>query len=74
MAYFDEKLIDLHSKRAQKARLLAQQEELKKQEETVTQKVAELEVIKQKEQADVDKLEGKSIKALFFQVLKIPIR
>jgi hypothetical protein len=66
MAYFDEKLIDLHRKRAQKARLLAQQEELKKQEETVTQKVAELEVIKQKEQADVDKLEGKSIKALFF--------
>lgn len=66
MTYFDEKLKELHRQRAQKKRLEAMKVELLQQEDDVAKKVVELEKIKQKEQADVEKLEGKSIKALFF--------
>lgn len=66
MTYFDEKLKELHRQRAQKKRLEAMKAELLQQENDVAKKVAELAEIKQKEQADVDKLEGKTIKALFF--------
>jgi len=66
MTYFDEKLKDLHRQRAQKKRLEAQIQELAQQENDVAKKVAELAEVKKKEQADVDKLEGKTIKALFF--------
>ena len=66
MTYFDERLKELHSQKAQKKRLEAMKEELLKQEDEVAKKTAELEKIKQKEQLDVDKLEGKTIKALFF--------
>lgn len=66
MTYFDEKLKELHRQRLQKKRLEAQKAELLQQEDAVAKKVVELEEAKQKEQADVDKLEGKTIKALFF--------
>ena len=66
MTYFDERLKELHSQKAQKKRLEAMKAELLKQEDEVAKKTAELEKIKQKEQLDVDKLEGKTIKALFF--------
>ncbi|MBQ8518633.1 MAG: hypothetical protein IJ455_03375 [Agathobacter sp.] len=66
MTYFDEKLKELHRQRAQKKRLETQIKELSKQENEVAKKVAELAEVKKKEQMDVDKLEGKTIKALFF--------
>lgn len=66
MTYFDERLKELHRQKAQKKRLEAMKTELLKQEDEVAKKTAELEKIKQKEQLDVDKLEGKTIKALFF--------
>ena len=66
MAYFDERLKELHKQKSQKKRLEAMIVELKQQEDEVAKKTAELERIKKKEQLDVDKLEGKTIKALFF--------
>jgi len=66
MTYFDERLKELHRQKAQKKRLEAMKAELLKQENEVAKKASELEQIKKKEQLDVDKLEGKTIKALFF--------
>lgn len=66
MTYFDERLKELHRQKAQKKRLEAMKAELLKQEDEVAKKASELEQIKKKEQLDVDKLEGKTIKALFF--------
>ena len=69
MTYFDERLKELHRQKSQKKRLEAMKAELLKQEDEVAKKAAELEVIKKKEQLDVDKLEGMTIKALFFTLL-----
>ena len=66
MRYFDERLKELHRQKLQKKRLEAMKAELGKQQDEVAKKAAELEEIKKKEQLDVDKLEGKTIKALFF--------
>ena len=65
MAYFDERLKELHRQKLQNKRLQAMELELERQRAEAGKKAAELEEIKKKEQADVDKLEGKSIKALF---------
>ena len=65
MTYFDERLKELHKQRAQKNRLLVMKADLIKQEDEVAKKAAELSEIKKKEQLDVDKLEGLSLKALF---------
>ena len=66
MAYLDDRLKELHRQKLQKKRWEAMQGELLRQQDEVSKKVAELEAIKKKEQLDVDKLEGKTIKALFF--------
>ena len=65
MAYFDGRLKELHRQKLQKKRLQAMELELERQRAEAAKKAAELNEIKKKEQADVDKLEGKSIKALF---------
>ena len=65
MTYFDERLKELHRQKLQKKRLQAMELELERQRAEAGKKAAELNEIKKKEQADVDKLEGKSIKALF---------
>ena len=65
MAYFDERLKELHRKKLQKKRLQAMELELERQRAEAAKKAAELNGIKKKEQLDVDKLEGKSIKSLF---------
>lgn len=65
MAYFDERLKELHRQKLQKKRLQAMELELERQRAEAAKKAAELNEIKEKEQLDVDKLEGKSIKALF---------
>ncbi len=65
MAYFDGRLKELHRQKLQKKRLQAMELELERQRAEASKKAAELNEIKKKEQSDVDKLEGKSIKALF---------
>lgn len=65
MTYFDERLKELHRQKLQKKRLQAMEVELERQRAEAGKKAAELNEIKKKEQLDVDKLEGKSIKALF---------
>ena len=65
MAYFDNRLKELHRQKLQKKRLQAMELELERQRAQAGKKAAELDEIKKKEQSDVDKLEGKSIKALF---------
>ena len=65
MAYFDGRLKELHRQKLQKKRLQAMEVELENQRNEAAKKAAELDTIKKKEQLDVDKLEGKSIKALF---------
>jgi len=66
MTYFDERIKELHRQKLQKKHLQAMELELERQRAEVAKKAAELKEIKRKEQLDVDKLEGKSIKALFF--------
>lgn len=65
MTYFDERLKELHRQKLQKKRLQAMELELERQRAEAAKKSAELNKIKEKEQSDVDKLEGKTIKALF---------
>ena len=65
MAYFDGRLKELHRQKLQKKRLQAMELELERQRAEAAKKSAELNEIKKKEQLDVDKLEGKTIKALF---------
>ena len=65
MTYFDERLKELHRQKLQKKRLQAMELELERQRAEAGKKAAELDEIKKKEQSDVDKLEGKSFKALF---------
>ena len=65
MAYFDGRLKELHRQKLQKKRLQAMELELERQRAEAGKKAAELNEIKEKEQLDVDKLEGKSIKAMF---------
>lgn len=68
MAYYDERLKELHTQKSQKTRLQNMQAELENQRASMSDKVAELEKIKAKEQADVDKLERTSLKGLFYQI------
>lgn len=65
MTYFDGRLKELHRQKLQKKRLQAMEMELTNQRNVAAKKASELEAIKRKEQLDVDKLEGKSLKALF---------
>ena len=66
MTYFDERLKELHRQKLQKKHLKTMEMELERQREEAAKKASELGKIKKKEQLDVDKLEGKTIKAFFF--------
>ena len=66
MTYFDERLKELHRQKLQKKHLKAMEIELERQRDEVAKKASELGKIKKKEQLDVDRLEGKTIKALLF--------
>lgn len=68
MAYYDDRLKELHKQKSQKQRLEAMKAELEQQLSATTKKVAELEMIKLKEQKDVEKMEGKSLTALIYQI------
>lgn len=66
MKFYDEQLQKLQEQSARKRQLEAQVSELRTQRSTLSTRVRELEAIKMQEQADVDKLEGRSLAAFFY--------
>ena len=73
MKFYDEQLQKLQEQIARKRQLEAQVSELRAQRSTLSAHVRELEDIKMQEQADVDKLEGRSLAAFFYNVIGIPL-
>ena len=69
MKFYDEQLQKLQEQIARKRQLEAQVSELRAQRGTLSARVRELEAIKIQEQADVDKLEGRSLAAFFYNVI-----
>lgn len=69
MTYYDTQLQQLQEKLARKRQLTAQREELQEQCRSLTSRVNELMGIKLSQQADVDKLEGRSLAAFFYNVV-----
>ena len=69
MKFYDEQLQKLQEQIARRRQVEAQISELRTQRSTLSTRVRELEVIKMQEQADVDKLEGRSLAAFFYNVI-----
>ncbi len=69
MKFYDEQLQKLQERIARKRQLEAQVSELRTQHSTLSARVQELEAIRMQEQADVDKLEGRSLAAFFYHVI-----
>lgn len=69
MAYFNEDLQKLKDKVIQKKRIETELLDLYAQKRNLTTKTAELEKIKNSEQKDVDRLEGGSLAAFFYNVV-----
>ena len=69
MKFYDEQLQKLQERIARKRQLEAQISELRTQRSALSARVQELEAIKMQEQADVDKLEGRSLAAFFYHVI-----
>ena len=69
MAYFNEGLQQLKDKVTQKKRMEAELLDLYAQKKNLTTKTAELEKIKNSEQRDVERLEGGSLAAFFYNVV-----
>ena len=69
MAYFNEDLQQLKDKVVQKKRMEAELLDLYAQKRDLTGKVAQLEKVKNSEQRDVDRLEGGSLAAFFYNVI-----
>ena len=69
MKLYDEQLQKLQERIARKRQLEAQVSELRTQHSTLSARVQELEAIRMQEQADVDKLEGRSLAAFFYHVI-----
>lgn len=69
MAHFNEDLRQLKDKVTQKKRMEAELQDLYAQKRDLAIKVAELEKIKNSEQKDVDRLEGGSLAAFFYNVV-----
>jgi len=69
MAYYDEQLKTLQAKIARFKQLSSMIKELRSQRDTLSARVRELEAIKLDEQADVDRLEGRSLAAFFYNVI-----
>lgn len=68
MALYDERLRELQEKTARRRQLTAMAVRLRSQREALSARVRELEAVMRTEQADVDRLEGGSLAALFYQV------
>ena len=69
MTYYDEKLQQLQEQMALSKQLEAMIKELRNQRDSLAAQVRELESIKLEEQADVDRLEGRSLAAFFYNVI-----
>ena len=68
MKFYDEELQKLQRQIARKRQLDAEIGELRSQCEGLAQQVKELDVRRKKEQLDVDRLEGRSLAALFYNM------
>lgn len=69
MAYYDERLQEFQRRVSRKKRLEAELAELDAQRHTLSQRVEMLEERKLEEQKDVDRLEGRSLAAFFYNVI-----
>lgn len=69
MAYYDKQLQELQEKIAHAKRFSSKIAELKNQRNTLRDEVSYLSAIKFREQADVDRLEGRSLAAFFYNVI-----
>ena len=69
MNYYDQQLKELFAQCARKRKLEASAAELRRQRDTYATRVEELEQAMQEEQADVDRLEGRSLAAFFYNVV-----
>lgn len=69
MTYYDEQLQQLQAQIARAKQLDAILQELRSQQAALSAQVCELESIKLEEQADVDRLEGRSLAAFFYNVI-----
>lgn len=69
MNYYDQQLQKLLAQCARKRRLEASAAELRRQRDTYAARAEELEQTMQEEQADVDRLEGRSLAAFFYNVV-----
>lgn len=69
MTQYDDQLRDLQQQVARSKQLESMITELRSQRDTLAQSVAELESRKLREQKDVDRLEGRSLAAFFYNVI-----
>lgn len=69
MKKYNERLEELRQQIARKNRLETIVKDLKTQKQELAEKVSELESVMTKEQADVDKLEGRSLAAFYYSVV-----
>ena len=69
MTYYDDKLRTLQEKISRSRQLSSMLKELHSQRDTLAARVHELETIKMDEQADVDRLEGRSLASFFYNVI-----
>ena len=69
MAYYDEQLKTLQAKIARFKQLSSMIKELRSQRDNLSARVRELEAVKMDEQADVDRLEGRSLASFFYNVI-----
>lgn len=69
MAYYDEQLGQLQAQCSRKRQLEAQARELRAQRSTLETQVQDLQAVMLEEQADVDRLEGRSLAAFFYNVI-----
>ena len=69
MAYYDEQLKTLQAKLARSKQLSSMIKELRSQRDNLSARVRELEAVKMDEQADVERLEGRSLAAFYYNVI-----
>lgn len=69
MTYYDEQLQQLQQQMARSSQLESMINELRGQKDALSEQVRELEAVKLEEQADVDRIEGRSLAAFFYNVI-----
>ena len=69
MTYYDEQLQLLQAQTARAKQLESMLRELRGQQAALSARVRELDAVKRKEQVDVDRLEGRSLAAFFYNVI-----